>query len=123
MYADETAALRFSKGPMPLPDRTDSPVALRPDELMHSLGRHPLSEDATTDRSLCAVSPICIIDWFSVLFMLFGGSTLQKFHACLIALRELGTIKRLFKQNKIIAQLDRCEAELGATMEVFTVSC
>ncbi|KAJ7907618.1 hypothetical protein B0H13DRAFT_2501480 [Mycena leptocephala] len=33
--------------------------------------------------------------------------------------RELGTIKRLFKQNEIIAQLDGCAAALKTTLEIF----
>ncbi|KAJ7813633.1 hypothetical protein B0H13DRAFT_2368582 [Mycena leptocephala] len=45
--------------------------------------------------------------------------TLQKFHSCLRAQRELGTIKRLFKQNEIIAQLDGCAAALKTTLEIF----
>jgi hypothetical protein len=36
--------------------------------------------------------------------------------------RELGTIKRLFKQNEITTQLDNCEAELKAALKIFTVS-
>ncbi|KAJ6564749.1 P-loop containing nucleoside triphosphate hydrolase protein [Mycena capillaripes] len=47
--------------------------------------------------------------------------TLQKFHACLRAHGELGTIKRLFKQNEIVAELDRCEAELKANLQIFTM--
>ncbi|KAJ7837740.1 hypothetical protein B0H13DRAFT_2421035 [Mycena leptocephala] len=43
---------------------------------------------------------------------------LQKFHSCLQAQQELGTIKRIFRQNEIVAQMDRCEAELKATLEV-----
>jgi hypothetical protein len=34
---------------------------------------------------------------------------------------ELGKIKRLFKQNEIIAELDRCEAELKASLQIFGV--
>ncbi|KAJ7928345.1 hypothetical protein B0H13DRAFT_2311624 [Mycena leptocephala] len=46
--------------------------------------------------------------------------TLQKFYSGLRAQRELGKIKRLFKQNEIIAQLDSCEIELQATLKIFT---
>ncbi|KAJ7871119.1 hypothetical protein B0H13DRAFT_2555641 [Mycena leptocephala] len=46
---------------------------------------------------------------------------LQKFHSCLQAQQELGTIKRIFRQNEIVAQMDRCEAELKATLEVFNI--
>jgi hypothetical protein len=53
--------------------------------------------------------------------ILTGHRTLQKFHSCLRAQRELGTIKRLFKQNDITAQLDRCEAELKTALQIFTV--
>jgi hypothetical protein len=48
---------------------------------------------------------------------------LQKFHSFLRAQQELGTIKRIFRQNEIVAQMDRCEAELKATLEVFNVGC
>ncbi|KAJ7114348.1 hypothetical protein C8R44DRAFT_855642 [Mycena epipterygia] len=47
--------------------------------------------------------------------------TLQKLHSCLKAQRELGTIKRLFKQSEITVQLDSCEKELRAASEIFTV--
>jgi hypothetical protein len=46
---------------------------------------------------------------------------LHKFHACLRALGELGKIKRLFKQNEIIVELDRCGAELKAGLRIFGV--
>ncbi|KAJ7928350.1 hypothetical protein B0H13DRAFT_2311628 [Mycena leptocephala] len=46
--------------------------------------------------------------------------TLQKFSVCLTAQRELGTIKRLFKQNELTAQLDSCEAELKEALQIFT---
>ncbi|KAJ7838257.1 hypothetical protein B0H13DRAFT_2367628 [Mycena leptocephala] len=45
--------------------------------------------------------------------------TLQKFHSCLVSQRELGTIKRLFKQSEITAQLDACEGELRRASEMF----
>ncbi|KAF7352079.1 NB-ARC domain-containing protein [Mycena venus] len=48
--------------------------------------------------------------------------TLQKLDSCLRAQRELGTIKRLFKQIEIIAQLDSCEAELRAAVGNLTVN-
>ncbi|KAJ6465015.1 hypothetical protein C8R45DRAFT_1219862 [Mycena sanguinolenta] len=47
--------------------------------------------------------------------------TLQKFQSCLKAQLELGTIKRLFKQSEITAQLDVCEGELRAATETFTM--
>ena len=37
------------------------------------------------------------------------------------AQEELGKIKRLFKQNEIIAELDQCEAELKASLQIFGV--
>jgi hypothetical protein len=54
---------------------------------------------------------------------MFCSSTLQKFHSCLRAQQEIGTIKRLFKQNEITAQLDTCEVELKAALQAFTVGC
>jgi hypothetical protein len=47
--------------------------------------------------------------------------TLQKIHMCLKALREAGTLKRLFRKSEIAAQLDSCERELRAASEIFTV--
>ncbi|KAJ7808441.1 hypothetical protein B0H14DRAFT_1516155 [Mycena olivaceomarginata] len=48
------------------------------------------------------------------------ADTLQKFDSCLRSQRELGTIKRLFKQGEIAVQLDSCETELRALLAVFT---
>ncbi|KAF7344787.1 CTLH domain-containing protein [Mycena venus] len=48
------------------------------------------------------------------------ASTLQRFDSCLRSQRELGTIKRLFKQAEISAQLDFCETELRALLAIFT---
>jgi hypothetical protein len=53
---------------------------------------------------------------------LLACSTLQKFDSCLRSQRELGTIKRLFKQPEITAQMDSCETELRAFLAIFTVS-
>ncbi|KAF7333355.1 NB-ARC domain-containing protein [Mycena venus] len=47
--------------------------------------------------------------------------TLQKFDSCLRAQRELGTIKRLFKQSEITAQLDSCATEFKAALGIFTM--
>ncbi|KAF7342912.1 NB-ARC domain-containing protein [Mycena sanguinolenta] len=47
--------------------------------------------------------------------------TLQKFQSCLKAQQDLGTIKRLFKQNEITSQLDICEGELRTATETFTI--
>jgi hypothetical protein len=60
---------------------------------------------------------MCIIELVSINIL----STLQKFHACLRAQGELGTIKRLLKHNEIVSQLDRCEAELKAGLQIFNV--
>ncbi|KAJ7741606.1 hypothetical protein B0H14DRAFT_473838 [Mycena olivaceomarginata] len=46
--------------------------------------------------------------------------TLQKIESCLRAQQELGTIRRLFKQNELVIQLDGCETELKAALEDFT---
>ncbi|KAJ7091777.1 hypothetical protein C8R44DRAFT_860986 [Mycena epipterygia] len=46
---------------------------------------------------------------------------LQKFDSCLKSQRDLGTIKRLFKQGEISAQLDSCETELKTLLGDFTV--
>ncbi|KAF7328211.1 CTLH domain-containing protein [Mycena venus] len=48
------------------------------------------------------------------------ANTLQKFDSCLRSQRELGTIKRLFKQGEINAQLDTCETELRSLLAIFT---
>jgi hypothetical protein len=37
------------------------------------------------------------------------------------AQQGLGTLKRLFKQGEITAQLDSCERELKLTSDIFTV--
>ncbi|KAJ7107048.1 hypothetical protein C8R44DRAFT_885717 [Mycena epipterygia] len=49
------------------------------------------------------------------------AQSLRKIHACLRAQQELGKIKRLFKQNEITAQLEVCESELKAALDIFTV--
>ncbi|KAJ7926037.1 hypothetical protein B0H13DRAFT_2565702 [Mycena leptocephala] len=48
------------------------------------------------------------------------AGTLQKLDSCLRSQRELGTIRRLFKQGEITAQLDTCEAELRERFDTFT---
>ncbi|KAF7344714.1 CTLH domain-containing protein [Mycena venus] len=50
------------------------------------------------------------------------AATLQKFDSCLRSQRELGTIKRLFKQGEITAQLDACGTELRASLGIFTAT-
>ncbi|KAJ6600258.1 hypothetical protein DFH09DRAFT_1355610 [Mycena vulgaris] len=47
------------------------------------------------------------------------AQNLNKFHACLRSQQELGTIRRLFKQSEIIAQLEACEVELQGLLELF----
>ncbi|KAF8147631.1 hypothetical protein K438DRAFT_460727 [Mycena galopus ATCC 62051] len=51
------------------------------------------------------------------------GLILQKFESCLRAQRELGAIKRLFKQSELITQLETCETELNGALRSFTVGC
>ncbi|KAF7333982.1 hypothetical protein MSAN_02400300 [Mycena sanguinolenta] len=41
-----------------------------------------------------------------------SARTLQKIESCLQVQRELGTMKRVFKQSEIAAQLNNCAAEL-----------
>ncbi|KAJ7796681.1 hypothetical protein B0H14DRAFT_3157858 [Mycena olivaceomarginata] len=48
--------------------------------------------------------------------------TLQKLDSCLRAHGEMGTIKRLFKQSEITAQLENCETELNAARRNFTIN-
>jgi hypothetical protein len=50
---------------------------------------------------------------------LSGHRTLQKIDSCLRAQRDLGTIKRLFKQSELVTQLDICETELKAVIKDF----
>ncbi|KAF7345157.1 hypothetical protein MSAN_01891900 [Mycena sanguinolenta] len=45
---------------------------------------------------------------------------LLKIDSCLRAQRNLGTIRRLFKQSELIAQLDNCETELKAALASLT---
>jgi uncharacterized CHY-type Zn-finger protein len=47
--------------------------------------------------------------------------TLQKFHACLKAQKELGNLKRLFKQSEITQQLNTCKRDLSNACNIFTV--
>ncbi|KAF8183223.1 hypothetical protein K438DRAFT_1975095 [Mycena galopus ATCC 62051] len=49
------------------------------------------------------------------------AGTLQKLHSCLRAQRELGTFERFFKQSEINTQLDSCEGELRAALQIFTI--
>jgi hypothetical protein len=52
---------------------------------------------------------------------LFNPRTLQKIDSCLRVQQDLGTIKRLFKQSELVAQLETCEAEFKVAVEDFTV--
>ncbi|KAF8187844.1 hypothetical protein K438DRAFT_1764556 [Mycena galopus ATCC 62051] len=45
--------------------------------------------------------------------------TLQKIDSCMREQRELGKIRRLFKQSELIEQLDRCETELKTALSSF----
>ncbi|KAJ7765964.1 hypothetical protein B0H14DRAFT_3592726 [Mycena olivaceomarginata] len=45
--------------------------------------------------------------------------TLKKIESCLRAYQELGTLRRLFKQSEITAQLDSCETELKVALGIF----
>ncbi|KAF8207366.1 hypothetical protein K438DRAFT_1962295 [Mycena galopus ATCC 62051] len=47
--------------------------------------------------------------------------TLQKIDSCLRAQRELGTIKRQFKQSELATQFGNCETELKAVLGSFTM--
>ncbi|KAK7002350.1 NB-ARC domain-containing protein, partial [Favolaschia claudopus] len=47
------------------------------------------------------------------------AGTLEKLQSCLRAQRELGTLKRLFKQSEITAQLDQCEQALKVASQNF----
>ncbi|KAF7372606.1 hypothetical protein MVEN_00123500 [Mycena venus] len=49
------------------------------------------------------------------------AQTLKKFHACLKAQKELGNLKRLFKQGEITQQLSACKQELSNACDVFRV--
>ncbi|KAJ6543537.1 hypothetical protein DFH09DRAFT_1088683 [Mycena vulgaris] len=49
------------------------------------------------------------------------AQTLQKLHACQRAQKDVGKIKRMFKQSEILAQLDVCEAELKTTTDIFAI--
>jgi hypothetical protein len=106
---------------MPPSGGGDSSFYLCAPEPVHLRGGHSISENAPPNSSVYCVSPMCIRDSFIYIHFLSGHSTLQKFDSCLRAQRELGTIKRLFKQSEITAQLDSCETELKAALGIFTV--
>ncbi|KAJ7917612.1 hypothetical protein B0H13DRAFT_2441141 [Mycena leptocephala] len=77
-------------------------------------------------QGLCALAGLCIhSDDIRSSMMLDQiaqyALTLQKIHMCLKALREAGTLKRLFRKSEIAAQLDSCERELRAASELFTM--
>ncbi|KAJ7765111.1 hypothetical protein B0H14DRAFT_3593245 [Mycena olivaceomarginata] len=77
-------------------------------------------------HSLCALTSLAIhSDNIQAPKMLdqiarYAG-TLQRFDSCLRSQQELGTLKRLFKQGEITAQLDTCERELRALLAIFTI--
>ncbi|KAJ7142090.1 hypothetical protein C8R43DRAFT_1131082 [Mycena crocata] len=49
------------------------------------------------------------------------AQTLQKFYAYLRSQQEIGRITRFFKQTELTIQLDACEAEIRAALEVFMI--
>ncbi|KAJ7133123.1 hypothetical protein C8R44DRAFT_977428 [Mycena epipterygia] len=51
------------------------------------------------------------------------AENLQKIQSCMRSQKELGTIKRFFKQTEILEQLNSCEAELKTILDVFNVAC
>ncbi|KAJ7359747.1 hypothetical protein DFH08DRAFT_734608 [Mycena albidolilacea] len=77
-------------------------------------------------RLLCALTSLCfhsedirspkMLDQIAQFVL-----TLQKFQSCLKAQSGLGTIKRLFKQSEIAAQLECCQRELAAAHRIFTL--
>ncbi|KAF8180799.1 hypothetical protein K438DRAFT_1976616 [Mycena galopus ATCC 62051] len=46
---------------------------------------------------------------------------LHKVDSCLRAQQDLGTIRRLFKQSELVAQLDSCETELRVALQSFSM--
>ncbi|KAJ7330418.1 hypothetical protein DFH08DRAFT_313640 [Mycena albidolilacea] len=73
---------------------------------------------------LCVLTSLCInsedIQSPNMLYRIAQYAvTLQKVDSCLRAQRDLGTIKRLFKQNELVTQLDICETELKAVIKDF----
>ncbi|KAF7356055.1 NB-ARC domain-containing protein [Mycena venus] len=76
-------------------------------------------------HSLCALTSLAIhSDHIQAPEMLDQiaqyADILQKFDSCLRSQRELGTIKRLFKQGEIATQLDTCETKLRTSLGIFT---
>ncbi|KAJ6580459.1 hypothetical protein DFH09DRAFT_1029795 [Mycena vulgaris] len=48
---------------------------------------------------------------------------LQKIQSCVRSQQELGILRRFFKQTEILEQLNGCETELMAILEVFKMTC
>ncbi|KAJ7603880.1 hypothetical protein DFH06DRAFT_1255947 [Mycena polygramma] len=77
-------------------------------------------------HSLCALASFCIHaedirSPGALQHIAEYAVTLQKLNLCLKTQQGLSTIKRLFKQNEITAQLDSCEQELRAASDVFAI--
>ncbi|KAJ7460651.1 P-loop containing nucleoside triphosphate hydrolase protein [Mycena latifolia] len=75
---------------------------------------------------LCGIAILCVKSGHSLSPKILDNigsfaQTLQKFQACLRSQQELGKIKRFFKQHEITAQLEICETELNAALDVFTI--
>ncbi|KAF7356050.1 CTLH domain-containing protein [Mycena venus] len=64
------------------------------------------------------VMDFLVFGWPFILSLFTAVS--KKFDSCLRSQQELGTLKRLFKQGEIAAQLDSCEMELRASLAIFT---
>jgi hypothetical protein len=109
------------KGPIP-PDYGEySSLALHPCRSIYPpLGRDPIAKNSPRNHSVCQVGLMHI----HLLCFNFVSCyrTLQKIESCLRSQRELGKIKRLFKQTEIITQLDSCETELKAALSSIMVS-
>ncbi|KAF8155263.1 hypothetical protein K438DRAFT_1987164 [Mycena galopus ATCC 62051] len=76
-------------------------------------------------QSLCALMALCMhsdeIGSPKLLEAVAHYTNLEKLLACLRAQQGLGTFKRFFKQSEISTQLDSCEGELRAAMQIFTI--
>jgi hypothetical protein len=63
----------------------------------------------------------CVVPSNRQMVILIQFRTLQKLHACLKAQKELGNIKRLFKQGEITEQLSMCKQKLSEACNMFRV--
>ncbi|KAJ7794633.1 hypothetical protein B0H14DRAFT_3159013 [Mycena olivaceomarginata] len=69
---------------------------------------------------LCALMSLCIRSDVEIRSPQMRDHIAQ--FSLLRAQQELGNIKRLFKQNHIIVQLDSCEVELQAALKIFAMN-